>query len=198
VSERVEALGGRRPLVSVDEAHMPTFHQTVFHRDSPMLKMKAVNPEKQYLYDETYRLSCLAVAAAHRAGVRVLTGTDYPNPYVVAGYSLHEELVHLTQQAGLLPHEALFASTRRAAEYHGGEETDGFVAAGGVADLLLLDGNPLDDIHHTRAIHTVLAGGHLIGPEALTEGKARVARCYAAMPSIVLQSPEANPYAQKS
>jgi imidazolonepropionase-like amidohydrolase len=128
------------------------------------MKMMATNPDKQYMFVDTYRLSCLATAAAHRAGVKVLTGTDYPNPYVIAGYSLHEELVHLTQQAGLLPHEALFASTRRAAEYHGGAENDGYVAAGGVADLLLLDGNPLDDIHHTRGIHTVLAGRQLIGP----------------------------------
>lgn len=198
VSERVDAMSGKRPLGSRDEAFMPRFQKAMFSRDSAMMKMMASNPDKQYLFVDTYRLSCLATAAAHRAGVKVLTGTDYPNPYVIAGYSLHEELVHLTQQAGLLPHEALFASTRRAAEYHGGEETDGCVASGGVADLLLLDGNPLDDIHHTRAIHTVLAGGHLIGPEALAEGKARVARCYAAMPPIVLQSPEANPYAQKS
>jgi hypothetical protein len=191
VSERVEALGGRRPLVSVDEAHMPTFHQTVFHRDSPMLKMKAANPEKQYLYDETYRLSCLAVAAAHRAGVRVLTGTDYPNPYVVAGYSLHEELVHLTQQCGLMPHEALHASTRRAAEYHGGAAEDGLVAVGGIGDLVLLDGNPLDDIHHTRRVHAVLAGAHYIGPDALAAGKARIALAYAAMPPVVMAQPSA-------
>jgi hypothetical protein len=191
VSERVEALGGRRPLVSVDEAHMPTFHQTVFHRDSPMLKMMAANPEKQYLYDETYRLSCLAVAAAHRAGVRVLTGTDYPNPYVVAGYSLHEELVHLTQQCGLMPHEALHASTRRAAEYHGGAAEDGLVAVGGIGDLVLLDGNPLDDIHHTRRVHAVLAGAHYIGPDALAAGKARIALAYAAMPPVVMAQPSA-------
>lgn len=189
VSERVEALGGRRPLGSVDEAHMPTFHQTVFHRDSPMLKMMAANPEKQYLYDETYCLSCLAVAAAHRAGVRVLTGTDYPNPYVVAGYSLHEELVHLTQHCGLMPHEALHASTRRAAEYHGGQPEDGLVAVGGIGDLVLLDGNPLDDIHHTRRVHAVLAGAHYIGPDALAAGKARIQQAYAAMPPVVMASP---------
>ena len=189
VSERVEALGGRRPLGSVDEAHMPTFHKTVFHRDSAMMKMMAANPEKQHLFDETYRLSCLTVAAAHRAGVRLLTGTDYPNPYVVAGYSLHEELVHLTQQCGLMPHEALHASTRRAAEYHEGAPEDGLVAVGGIGDLVLLDGNPLDDIHHTRRVHAVLAGAHYIGPDALAAGKARIQQAYAAMPSVVMASP---------
>jgi len=54
---------------------------------------------------------------------------------------------------------------------------------------VLLDGNPLDDIHHTRRVHAVLAGMHYIGPDALAAGKARIAQAYAAMPPVVMAMP---------
>jgi imidazolonepropionase-like amidohydrolase len=122
--------------------------------------------------------------------VRVLTGTDYPNPTLVAGHSLHEELVRLTQHCGLLPHEALHNSTRLAAQYHGEGVADGTVSIGGRADLLLLDADPLQDIHATRRIHNVLAGQHLLREPALRDGFARIKAAYAAMPPVVLQMPK--------
>jgi hypothetical protein len=190
VSHRIEVIGGRLPMDAPDWDHMSTMHQALFAPDSPLLAMYRNNPDKQYLYDDTYALSCQGIAAAHRAGVRVLTGTDYPNPTLVAGHSLHEELVRLTQHCGLLPHEALHNSTRLAAQYHGEGAADGTVSVGGRADLLLLDADPLQDIHATRRIHNVLAGHHLLREPALREGFARIKAAYAAMPPVVLQMPK--------
>lgn len=191
VSHRVEVIGGRRPMEAPDWHHMSPLHQALFAPDSPLLAMYRNNTDKQYLYDDTYALSCQAIAAAHRTGVRVLTGTDYPNPTLVAGYSLHEELVRLTQHCGLAPHEALHNSTRLAAEYHGAGPADGTVSVGGRADLLLLDADPLQDIHATRRIHSVLAGRHLLREPALREGVARIKAAYAAMPAVVVHMPSA-------
>jgi Amidohydrolase family len=189
VSHRVEALGGRIAMSAPDKVYMSPIHKALFAPDSPLMALYRNNPDKQYLYDDTYQLSCLAVAAAHRAGVKVLTGTDFPNPTLVAGHSLHEELVRLTQHCGLMPHEALHSSTRLAARYHGEGTADGTVGAGGRADLVLVDGDPLADIHATRGIHAVLAGSALLCREAIAEGQARIARCYAAMPPITVQMP---------
>ncbi|TDP60466.1 imidazolonepropionase-like amidohydrolase [Roseateles toxinivorans] len=190
VSHRIEVIGGRLPMDAPDWDHMSTLHKALLAPDSPLLAMYRNNPDKQYLYDETYALSCQSIAAAHRAGVRVLTGTDYPNPTLVAGHSLHEELVRLTQHCGLVPHEALHNSTRLAAQYHGEGAADGTVSVGGRADLLLLDADPLQDIHATRRIQSVLAGQHLLREPALRDGFARIKAAYAAMPPVVLQMPK--------
>ncbi len=189
VSRRIEWLGGKAPLHSPDAAHMSPLQRALWADDSPLLKMMSANPEKAYLFDEPFRLSSQATQAAHRAGVRVLTGTDFPNPHVVDGYSLHEELELLVQACGLTPAEALHASTRRAAEYHGEGPTEGLVTAGARADLIVLDADPLASITATRRLHAVLAGRHLLREPALREAEARIQAAYAAMPAATVQLP---------
>jgi imidazolonepropionase-like amidohydrolase len=100
------------------------------------------------------------VGAMHRAGVKILAGTDTPNPYVFPGSSLHDEL-ELLVRAGLTPAEALRAATVGAAEYLGLADRLGAVEPGKLADLVLLDANPLDDVANTRRIHAVVLGGKL-------------------------------------
>jgi imidazolonepropionase-like amidohydrolase len=99
------------------------------------------------------------VGALHKAGVPLLAGTDTPNPFVVPGFSLHDEIALLVE-AGLTPFAALAASTREAARFLGGDW--GLLEAGRPADLVVLDANPLDDIRHTRRIHTVVLQGAVI------------------------------------
>ena len=102
----------------------------------------------------------------HRAGVRILAGSDTPNPYVFPGFSLHDEL-GLLVRSGLSPLEALQAATRSAAEYLGTIDEVGTVERGKRADLVVLDGNPLDDILHTRRIHAVIVNGRLVSKQQI-------------------------------
>jgi imidazolonepropionase-like amidohydrolase len=101
-----------------------------------------------------------------RAGVGILAGTDSMNPYVFPAFSLHDELALLVD-AGLSPLAALQAATFNAAKFTGAVDRYGAVAAGKAADLVLLDADPLADIHHTTRIRTVFLGGKLFDRAAL-------------------------------
>jgi imidazolonepropionase-like amidohydrolase len=87
--------------------------------------------------------------ALHKGGARILLGTDTPNPWVVPGFSLHDELENLVA-AGLSPFEALRAGTSGAAEFLKQTAEFGTIAAGRRADLILTDGNPLADVRALR------------------------------------------------
>lgn len=112
------------------------------------------------------------VKALHRAGARVLAGTDTPNPFVVPGSSLHEELALLVE-AGMSPGAALAAATREAARFLGGDW--GVVTPGTAADMIILDGNPLADIRNTWRVRAVVRDGALIesAQRSVIEHKAR-------------------------
>lgn len=86
-----------------------------------------------------------SVGALHKAGVGLLVGTDTPNPFVVPGFSVHEELQNFVA-AGLKPYEAIRAATLDAAEFLGASGEFGIVAVGRRADLILADANPLEDV----------------------------------------------------
>ncbi|HYR06185.1 MAG TPA: amidohydrolase family protein, partial [Longimicrobium sp.] len=96
--------------------------------------------------------SARMVAMAQAAGVGILAGTDASDEaYVFAGSGLHDELALLVE-AGLTPLQALRAATLGPARYLGAADSMGTVAAGRVADLVLLDADPLHDIRNTRRI----------------------------------------------
>ena len=101
------------------------------------------------------------VKAMKRAGVKFMAGTDAPNPFVVPGKSLHDEL-ELLVQAGFTPLEALQSATRNPAEYLGRLDTLGTVEKGKIADLVLLDANPLEDIGNSRKIWAVIVNGKIL------------------------------------
>lgn len=113
-----------------------------------------------------YQKQLAFVGAMHRVGVRFLAGTDTPAPYVFPGFSLHEEL-ELLVQAGLTPLEALQTTTRNPAQYLGVLDRLGTVEQGKIADLVLLDANPLEEIGNTKKIASVIVGGKLFPKEAL-------------------------------
>jgi imidazolonepropionase-like amidohydrolase len=105
------------------------------------------------------------VAAMQRAGVHILTGTDAPLRNSPPGFGLHEELTLLVR-GGMSPFEALRSATLEPARYFGMVDSLGTVASGKLADLVLLDANPLQDIRNTRRISAVVANGRLyIGAE---------------------------------
>ena len=93
------------------------------------------------------------------AGVRVGAGSDSGAGVIPTGWGTHHEM-QLLVKAGLSPMQALEAATGNAAELLSDGESDyGTIAAGKVADLVLLDANPLEDIRNTRKIHRVMQGG---------------------------------------
>jgi imidazolonepropionase-like amidohydrolase len=105
---------------------------------------------------------------AHAAGVPIGAGTDTPIGLSPPGYSLHIELEFLVR-AGLEPIDALAAATVRPAEYFSLEHEMGSVDVGKVADLVLLDANPLEDISNTKRIAAVISKGRLLDMDALIQ-----------------------------
>ena len=100
------------------------------------------------------------VADMRRAGVRVLAGTDAPLRNSPPGFGLHEEL-RLLVRGGMSPFDALRSATSEPADYLGMLDSAGTIASGKLADLVLLDADPLRDIRNTRLIRAVVAGGRL-------------------------------------
>jgi imidazolonepropionase-like amidohydrolase len=126
---------------------------------------------------EFWHRNLTMTAALYHAGVPLLAGTDAaPGVFVVPGFSLHEELA-LFVEAGLTPMDALRTATSNAARFL--ERTDiGSVAPGARADLVLLSANPIDDIHNTTTIVTVVANGRVFdraGLSGLLSGVERAA-----------------------
>ncbi len=114
----------------------------------------------------TLRLQFQIVGAMQRAGVRLIAGTDVSNPFVFPGFSLHDEL-GLLVEAGLTPLEALQAATLNPAWYLGTLDSQGTVQPGRVADLVMLEANPLSDIAATQRIAAVVFAGRLYDRAAL-------------------------------
>ena len=95
------------------------------------------------------------------AGLPVMAGTDSAAPNVIPGFSLHEDLAYLVQ-AGMTPMQALQAATAKPAEFLHRSAEQGTIAIGKRADLVLLDANPLDDIHNAEKIRAVILYGKLL------------------------------------
>lgn len=123
-------------------------------------KANTRSPEDTAVLKRVYQKDLELVGAMRRAGVEFLAGTDTPNTYVLPGFGLHDELALLVQ-AGLTPMEALQAATLNPARFLGRERDFGTVAPGKIADLVLLDANPLEDISNTRKIAAVVYRGKL-------------------------------------
>jgi imidazolonepropionase-like amidohydrolase len=113
------------------------------------------------------------IADLRRAGVGLLAGSDAgANEYSVPGFSLHDELVELVE-AGLTPMEALQTATLNPARYLGITDALGTVELGKIADLVLLEANPLEDIRNTQKIAAVVVNGSILGKPELQQIFAR-------------------------
>jgi imidazolonepropionase-like amidohydrolase len=99
-------------------------------------------------------------------GVPVLAGTDFSNPWVMPGFSLHDELA-LFVQDGMSPLNALRSATISPARFFDATDSLGTIAPGKLADLVLLDADPLLDIDNARRIRAVVANGRLFDRAAL-------------------------------
>jgi imidazolonepropionase-like amidohydrolase len=129
------------------------------------IKVQDVLPRDLYFYGRMLmRKQLEVVAALKRAGVGVMAGTDLP----LGSWSLHEEL-SLLVEGGLTPLEALQTATRNPAEFLGKLDSLGAIEEGKIADLVLLEANPFEDIRNTRKIYAVILGGKMIQKSSLSE-----------------------------
>jgi hypothetical protein len=137
--------------------YMPASWRERWRQSQQRSSQVATLAERKLVFDTRLKI----VGVMHRTGIRLLAGADAPGPYTVPGFSLHEELETLVQ-AGLSPIEALRTATLNPAMFFGKEKEWGTVEKGKVADLVLLDANPLDVISNTQKIFAVIVNGKLL------------------------------------
>jgi imidazolonepropionase-like amidohydrolase len=122
-------------------------------------------------YDDVYRKAAARqrefLATLREAGAPVLLGTDAPNPFVLPGYAIHDEIAEF-RAAGIPAEEILRIATTEAARFLGKEGRWGVVAEGARADLLLLDADPRKDLEALRRPAGVMVNGHWRDREALS------------------------------
>ncbi len=136
---------------------MLDYMDTVY-KPSDMMEIKSVYSRERFAMTRAMR----------DAGVKFLAGTDQLAPYIFPGFSLHDELVLLTM-SGLTTMEALQAATSNAAKFLRLDEQLGTVEVGKKADLLLIDGDPLEDIRNTQLISAVVFDGNIVQRHALDD-----------------------------
>lgn len=112
-------------------------------------------------YPMSLEMGMQNLAAAQRAGVRLVAGTDAGNPLMIHGPGIHREL-QLWAQAGIPPRIALQAATHNGAMLLGADHRFGLIRKGYEASLLLVDGNPLQDIAATERLSMVMFKGERV------------------------------------
>jgi len=110
--------------------------------------------ESSEAIEKVFKKELAIVGALHRAGIPVVAGTDQAVP----GYSLHRE-IELYVQSGFTPMEAIQAATIVPARAMGLDRESGTVEKSKRADLILINGNPLEDVRNTRNVEFVITNG---------------------------------------
>jgi len=131
-------------------------------------RFKNIGDEYYDLSRKTFALHLKIVKQLQDAGVKMIAGTDYPNPYCFPGFSLHDELGYMVE-AGLTPLQALQTATINPALYFNITKDYGTVEVGKVANLVLLDQNPLLKIDNTKNIFAVILNGKYFGKAELEQ-----------------------------
>jgi imidazolonepropionase-like amidohydrolase len=151
-------------LDRVDMAHqpldkyVPVVWRTVTWKRFYDEMMPGVTADPLVLRKEWIQQMLHEIGELHKGGVEFMAGTDTaPGIYVMPGFSLHDELANFVE-AGFTPMEALATATSNPAKFLG--KTDmGVIAPGMVADVVVLDANPLEKIGNTERIRAVVADG---------------------------------------
>jgi imidazolonepropionase-like amidohydrolase len=120
-----------------------------------------VPPDKKDAYRESFPAMLRLLKALHDAGVTIIPGTD-----ALAGYMLHHEL-ELYVRAGIPAPEVLRMATLTSASVMGANKDRGIIAAGKLADMILVDGDPTKNIRDLDKITTVIKGGNVYDPAAI-------------------------------
>lgn len=145
--------------ILADTARMKLVPEAI-RRNWVELNADQMTQEFQSILRPMIPLELEGARVANKAGVKLLAATDVGVPFQVPGISLHVELERLVE-AGLTPLEALQTATINPVRVLGMADSLGTVEPGKLADLVLLDANPLDNIRNTQQIRGVVADGQL-------------------------------------
>jgi imidazolonepropionase-like amidohydrolase len=141
-------------------------------RTWPMFKtdiLKTMDTDPLAVRKQFVQMELEMTLAMFRAGIPFMAGTDTAaGVHIFPGFSLHQELA-LFVKAGLTPMQALQTATLNPARFLGKSAEMGTVEKDKIADLVLLDANPLDDIDNTRTIRAVVLAGHYFSRSKLDE-----------------------------
>ncbi len=173
VAQRVRALAGNREFREDPRRRYIPFivMQTLWGMDADRTakrSAKAVHESGRDVHAELYQLALDNVGQAHAAGVKIVAGTDAPETYVFPGFAIHDELAELVR-AGLSPADALRSATIDAARFTDQTRDYGSIEVGKVADMILLDANPLADIRNTGEIAGLFFNGQYLDRAALDD-----------------------------
>jgi imidazolonepropionase-like amidohydrolase len=159
-------LGGASPTKGGTLRYAPGWARQQWGTQAPTPPAVLAGLKTSFQYD-------LALVRAMRAaGVPFLAGTDSPDPFVIPGFSLHDEL-ELLVRSGSTPLDALRAATVNVGAFLGRRDA-GTIDAKLPANLVLLEANPLDDIRNTRKIAAVILRGRYYGRNDLDKMLAEV------------------------
>ena len=153
-------------------------------------RVKGRSPEERKVAEEIYAKYFDVVREMRTYGVQFLAGTDVGNNYIFPGSSLHDEL-SLLVKAGLSPLQALQSATSNPAQFMGREADFGSIEPGKMADLVVLDANPVEDIQNVRRVRSVVLSGKYFDRDKLdallTDAKteAQESRNQSSLPSLL-------------
>lgn len=166
------------PTQSLAERWFAPIDAAVF-RNEPEMKYMAENvlnnwenAKKNVMKNPLYRkedinrfiqLRRKLIYECHKNGVGLLLGSDAPQVFDVPGFSIHHELKYMVD-AGLTPYQALLTGTVNVARFLN-KPASGIIKVGAVADLIVLNGNPLNDINETKNIDGVVLRGQWLSKE---------------------------------
>jgi imidazolonepropionase-like amidohydrolase len=145
-------------LFGATTARPPASFEPGINKIAPELAQQLTDVEppsdRSALGDKVFAKELEIVGALHKAGIPIVAGTDQAVP----GYSLHRE-IELYAQAGFTPMEAIQAATIVPARAMGVDKELGTIEKGKRGDLILINGDPLADIHNTRNVEYVITNG---------------------------------------
>ncbi|MEV4622613.1 amidohydrolase family protein [Asanoa sp. NPDC049573] len=171
---------GDTPMNDPRYAYFPAATREFWAYALELIYLNGRTPEQDARGRELFERRLSLVNDLDRAGVPLLAGTDNGTSYLMPGFSLHDELARLSQ-AGLSTMRVLQTATVEPARYLGARDR-GTIERGNVADLVLLDADPLRDIRNTTRINSVVVRGRVIGPTERQRMLADVKRAATAMP----------------
>jgi ketosteroid isomerase-like protein len=152
-------------------------------------RMKESSASDFAVIRETFTAEETLTGKLFRAGVPMLAGTDVGNPFCFPGFSLHDELALLVE-SGVSPLGALQMATRNPARFMGETDKFGSVTRGKIADLVLLDADPLQDIHNTTKISEVFLDGKEYDRAALDQILASAEKSANAQQTLTMPGPD--------
>jgi len=146
---------------NADNATVPERLRQNWRKYLDQQRKKVLTPETLDVRRREFRKYQELTGMLYRASVTMLAGTDTAEPFCPPGLALHQELEMLVE-SGLTPAAALTAATRNNARVLKMEGSLGSIEAGKVADLVLLNADPLADIRNTRKIAVVIKSGQVV------------------------------------